>query len=56
MFDAVEVGAGVCVEVGALGKPAAENAVGVLVRGSLPRGVRVAEVDREQSMRASVSA
>ena len=62
VFDSVEVGAavgvgvGVGVEVGALGKPAAEDAVGVLVGGSLPRGVWVAEVDREPSMRASVSA
>ena len=29
------------------GQPTAQYAVGVLVRGPLPRGVRVAEVDRE---------
>ena len=36
---------GVCAQVGALGEVLAQQAVGVLIRATLPGGVRVAEVD-----------
>ena len=45
--DAVEVEVGVEAEVGALGEVLAQEAVGVLVAGALPRGVRVTEEDRD---------
>ena len=47
--DEVEVVGVVCAEVGTFGEVLAEQAVGVLVRASLPRARRVTEVDLEPS-------
>src|SRR5665647_1502315 len=46
-----QVRGGVHGQVGALGEPVAQQPVGVLVRWSLPRGVRVSEVDRQVQRR-----
>jgi len=50
--DGVEVAGAVSAQVGALGEVLAQQAVGVLVGATLPRAVRVGEVDLDAGVDA----